>query len=83
MQSPVIDRAVELASQPHPAPAAGLRLGELIELVSSVVPEDEVAPTVRALFDSGLASFARLLGPDERAVLRDPPRRRARRPATH
>jgi hypothetical protein len=44
-------------------------LSELIELVASVLPEDQVADTVAALFDRGVVSFARLPSRDERAAL--------------
>jgi hypothetical protein len=46
-----------------------MQLGELVELVASILPEEEVSDTVRALFDSGLVSFARLLSRDQREAL--------------
>jgi hypothetical protein len=70
--------AIELNRTPKPMdvhahimpPAPQLSLGELIEVVAFLVPEPEVAETVAALFDRGIASFARLLSRDERTALR-------------
>jgi hypothetical protein len=46
-----------------------MQLGELVELVASILPEEEVSDTVCALFDSGLVSFARILSRDQREAL--------------
>jgi hypothetical protein len=67
---------------PEVAPGE-LSLHELIEIVASIVPEAEVASTVRALFDRGRVSFARLLCADERAALREDSDLRTRRRAEH
>ena len=48
---------------------AKMELGELVELVASILPEEDVSDTVCALFDSGVVSFARLLSPDQREAL--------------
>ena len=63
------------SSRPMIAHAAAARepelsLGELVELVASIVPEAEVADTVAALFADGVASFAHLLDREELAALR-------------
>jgi hypothetical protein len=50
-------------------PCREIRLGELVEFVASVLPDEEVGQTVRALFDLGLVSFTRILARDERAAL--------------
>jgi hypothetical protein len=44
-----------------------LSLGELVELVASLVPEESVADTVDALFERGIASFARCISTGKRA----------------
>jgi hypothetical protein len=46
-----------------------LSLGELVELVASMVPEEAVADTVDALFERRLASFSRRPRADKRDAL--------------
>jgi hypothetical protein len=71
MTSTAVSESSSAAPRQIPQPSRHpLTLGELIEVVASVVPEDQVAETVAALFERRLATFARLLDREERAALR-------------
>jgi hypothetical protein len=59
------------SADPDARARAQIRLGDLIEWVASVVPEEAIAATVAALFESGIACFAHRLPRDEQAALRN------------